>query len=211
MSNLKSYNDFAPTSNWGTFYYFKNIFNDEMINKLTQDVTANYEFSKGRTGVKALGTDTDSYKTNNRDIAYIGLDPNFKWLYDTLWPLVTQANDELFHFDIDIVTDPIHYVIYPTPTTPQTPDGGHLDWHMDVGAHGVNKRKLAMTVQLSDPKDYDGGDFEIWPGGSREPLTVPREKGDVIVFPAFLMHRVKPTTRGERRCLVFWTGGRPFR
>jgi PKHD-type hydroxylase len=210
MFNLKSYNDSTPTSNWNTFYYYKNIFNDQMINKLTTDVTSNYDFSKGRTGVKALGTDTDSYKTNNRDIAYIGLDPNFKWLYDTLWPLVTQANDELFHFDIDIVTDPIHYVIYPTPTTPQTPDGGHLDWHMDVGAHGVNKRKLAMTVQLSDPKDYDGGDFEIWFGGDRQVL-VPREKGDVIIFPAFCMHRITPITRGERRCLVFWTGGRPLR
>jgi len=211
MFNLKSYNDSIPTSNWSNFYYFKNVFNDEMINQLTQDVTANYEFSKGRTGVKSLGTDTDSYETNNRDIAYIGLDPNFKWVYDTLWPLVLEANHKAFHFDIDIVTDPIHYVIYPAPTSPQNNDGGHLDWHMDVGAHGVNKRKLAMTVQLSDPKDYDGGDFEIWMGGSREPLTVPREKGDVIIFPAFLMHRVKPTTRGERRCLVFWTGGRPFR
>ena len=157
MFNLKSYNDSTPTSNWNTFYYYKNIFNDQMINKLTTDVTSNYDFSKGRTGVKALGTDTDSYKTNNRDIAYIGLDPN-----------------------------------------------------LDVGAHGVNKRKLAMTVQLSDPKDYDGGDFEIWFGGDRQVL-VPREKGDVIIFPAFCMHRITPITRGERRCLVFWTGGRPLR
>ena len=211
MFNLKNYNDFKPTSNWNTFYYFKNVFNDEMINKLTQDVTANYKFSKGRTGVKALGTDTDDYSTNNRDIAYIGLDPNFRWLYDTLWPLVTQANDELFHFDIDIVTDPIHYVIYPTPTTPQNNDGGHLDWHMDIGAHGVNKRKLAMTVQLSDPNDYDGGDFEIWFSGDNKPTLIPREKGDVIIFPTFCMHRITPVTRGERRCLVFWTGGRPFR
>ncbi len=128
-----------------------------------------------------------------------------------LWPLVIEANDQLFHFDIDIVTDPIHYVIYPTPTTPQTPDGGHLGWHIDNGAHQVNKRKLAMTVQLSDPKDYDGGDFEIWFGGSAKPTVVPREKGDVIIFPTVKMNRVSPITRGERRCLVFWTGGRPFR
>jgi PKHD-type hydroxylase len=124
-------------------------------------------------------------------------------LYELLFPLALEANEKLFHFDIDIVTDPIHYVIYPE-------DGGHLDWHMDTGAYGVNKRKLAMTVQLSDPSEYDGGDFEIWFGG-KESMVVPREKGDVIVFPAFCMHRVKPITRGERKCLVFWTGGRPFR
>ena len=208
---LKPYNDFTPTSNWSTFYYYKNVLNDQMINQLTTDVETNYEFRKGQTGVKELGTESSSYKTNNRDIAYIGIDPKFKWLYDMLWPLAIEANDQLFHFDIDIVTDPIHYVIYPTPTTPQTPDGGHLGWHIDNGAHQVNKRKLAMTVQLSDPKDYDGGDFEIWFGGSSSPTVVPREKGDVIIFPTFNMHRVTPITRGERRCLVFWTGGRPFR
>ena len=82
---------------------------------------------------------------------------------------------------------------------------------MDVGAYGVNKRKLAMTVQLSDANDYEGGEFEIWMGGKDGFITVPREKGDVIIFPAFCMHRVKPITRGQRKCLVFWTGGRPLR
>ena len=204
MFPLKPYNDFKPESNWNTFYYFKNVFNDQMITELTNMVNSNYTFSKGRTGTAELGNDTDSYKTNNRDIAYINPDTHSQWLYSLLFPMALEANENAFHFDIDIVTDPIHYVIYPE-------DGGHLDWHMDVGAFGVNKRKLAMTVQLSDSSDYEGGDFEIWMGGKDGFVTVPREKGDVVIFPSFLMHRVKPITRGERRCLVFWTGGRPFR
>lgn len=200
---LLPYNNFNPQSNWNDFYYYKNVFNDEMIKNLTDMVYTNYKFSKGKTGTKELGDMTDSYRTNNRDIAYITPKPHSKWLYDLLFPLALEANENLFHFDIDIVTDAIHYVIYPE-------DGGHLDWHMDVGAFGVNKRKLAMTVQLSDSSDYEGGDFQIWMGGKNY-ITVPREKGDVIVFPSFCMHRVTPITRGERRCLVFWTGGRPFR
>jgi len=200
---LMPYNQFIPQSNWNTFYYWKNVFDDNMIRDLTDMVYANYKFEKGKTGTKELGNETDSYSTNNRDIAYINPQPYSKWLYDLLFPLALEANDKVFHFDIDIVTDSIHYVIYPE-------DGGHLDWHMDVGAHGVNKRKLAMTVQLSDSSDYEGGDFQIWMGG-KDYMTVPREKGDVIVFPSFCMHRVTPITRGERRCLVFWTGGRPFR
>ncbi len=28
MYPLKPYNDFKPTSNWNTFYYFKNVFDD---------------------------------------------------------------------------------------------------------------------------------------------------------------------------------------
>lgn len=203
MFPLKPYNDFKPTSNWNDFYYYKNVFNDQMIKELEDMVYANYQFSKGRTGVAELGSDTDSYKTNNRDIAYITPMPHSKWLYDLLFPLALEANEKLFHFDIDIVTDPIHYVIYPE-------DGGHLDWHMDTGAYGVNKRKIAMTVQLSDPSEYEGGEFEIWFGGQQSTI-VPREKGDVICFPAFCMHRVRPITKGQRKCLVFWTGGRPFR
>jgi PKHD-type hydroxylase len=204
MYPLKPYNDFKPTSNWNDFYYFKNVFDDKMIGELEQMVHANYQFSKGRTGVAELGNDTNSYSTNNRDIAYITPNADSQWLYELLFPLALKANEALFHFDIDIVTDPIHYVIYPE-------DGGHLDWHMDVGAYGVNKRKLAMTVQLSDSNDYEGGEFEIWMGGKDGFVTVPREKGDVIIFPAFCMHRVKPITKGTRKCLVFWTGGRPFR
>jgi len=224
MYPLKPYNDFKPTSNWNTFYYFKNVFDDQMIAQLDQMVYSNYTFSKGRTGVAELGqmvysnytfskgrtgvaelgTDTNSYKTNNRDIAYIKPESHSQWLYELLFPLALEANEKVFHFDIDVVTDPIHYVIYPE-------DGGHLDWHMDVGAFGVNKRKLAMTVQLSDSSNYEGGDFEIWMGGKDGFVTVPREKGDVVIFPSFLMHRVKPITRGQRKCLVFWTGGRPFK
>jgi PKHD-type hydroxylase len=203
MYPLIPYNDFTPDSNWNTFYYFKNVFNDRMIEDLDRMVYSNYTFSKGMVGFRELGNQTDSHETNNRNIAYIEPKANSQWLYELLFPLALEAN-RVFQFDIDIVTDPIHYVVYPE-------DGGHLDWHTDVGAYGVNKRKLAMTVQLSDPSDYDGGDFEIWIGGKDGFITVPREKGDVIVFPTFCMHRVKPITRGQRKCLVFWTGGRPFR
>jgi PKHD-type hydroxylase len=203
MFPLMPYNIYTPTSNWNNFYYYKNVFSDEMIKQLEDMVYTNYKFSKGKTGVAELGTDTDSYATNNRDIAYITPMPYSKWLYDLLFPLALEANEKLFHFDIDIVTDPIHYVIYPE-------DGGHLDWHMDTGAYGVNRRKIAMTVQLSDPSEYEGGEFEIWFGGQQS-VVVPREKGDVICFPAFCMHRVRPIKKGKRKCLVFWTGGRPFR
>ena len=41
---LKPYNDFTPKSNWNTFAYYKNVFNDQMINDLTQKVESNYKF-----------------------------------------------------------------------------------------------------------------------------------------------------------------------
>jgi PKHD-type hydroxylase len=203
MFPLEVYTNQTPTSNYNRVYHLSNVFTDEMISHLENMVYSNYTFSKGRTGVLELGNDTDSYETNNRDIAYIKPADHSKWLYDLLFPIALEANKQFYHFDIDIVTDPIHYVIYPE-------DGGHLDWHMDVGGFGVNRRKLAMTVQLSDPNDYEGGDLQIW-GGGKEPISIKRNKGDVTVFPTFLLHRVTPITRGQRKILVFWTGGRQFR
>lgn len=203
MLTFQPYFDFTPQSNWNQIYIKKKVFTDDMISQLENQVLPDYGFSKGRTGARELGTDTDSYRTNNRDIAYIQPNEKSHWLYDLLFPIALEANQMYYGFDIDIVTDPIHYVIYPE-------DGGHLDWHMDNGAHGTNRRKLAMTVQLSDYNSYEGGDFQIW-GGGQEFLTLPREKGDIVVFPTFLLHRVTPITKGIRKCLVFWTGGRPFR
>ena len=140
MFPLKPYNNFKPTSNWNTYWYAQNVFNDQMINDLTQMVESNYKFEKGRTGTRELGTDTDSYDTNNRDIAYLEPAPHTKWLYDLLFPLVLQANQETFHFDIDIVTDPIHYVIldhqyYPLILLHNIPQ---KVWHFDDHAQHYN-------------------------------------------------------------------------
>ena len=162
-----------------------------------------------------MKNDIDQY-SNNRDIAYVPGDPNSWWLYNELEKLTIEANNKLFQFDIQYVTDPLHYVIYPEPNktdkTGETRDkGGFLDWHMDIGQGGVNRRKLALTVQLSDPKDYEGGVFQCWFGGGGKFIDLPRQKGDVLVMPTFIMHNVSPITKGERRALVYWTGGEPFR
>jgi PKHD-type hydroxylase len=83
---------------------------------------------------------------------------------------------------------------------------------MDVGYGEVNRRKLSLTVQLSDPSEYEGGDFHIWYGGDEgQFITMPKEKGTVLIFPSFLMHRVTPVTKGTRKALVFWTGGEPYK
>ena len=201
--------------NFNDFYYYPKYFTDEKIEAIHEMVRrGGYKFEKGGTG--SDGVPKDQYYSNNRDIAYVPGDPNSWWLYNELEKCVIEANTRLFQFDIHHVTDPLHYVIYPTPNQPdktgQTrPEGGYLDWHMDIGKGEVNRRKLATTVQLSDPNDYEGGDFQVWYGGSENFITLPREKGDVLIMPTFYLHNITPITKGERRALVYWTGGEPFR
>jgi PKHD-type hydroxylase len=43
------------------------------------------------------------------------------------------------------------------------------------------------------------------------PMVAPREKGTVIMFPSYLLHRVTPVTKGVRKSLVLWVGGTTFR
>jgi len=57
---LIPYNQFTPQSNWNSFYYWKNVFDDKMIKDLTDMVYANYKFEKGKTGTEELGNVTDS-------------------------------------------------------------------------------------------------------------------------------------------------------
>tara|TARA_B110000211_G_C14014385_1_gene524690 strand:- start:97 stop:714 length:618 start_codon:yes stop_codon:yes gene_type:complete len=184
-------------------YYKKQGLSESDINKLTELAEDKYPFTKGKTSGQSDDlSDKEKFKTNKRDIAYFPYDENTKWIYDKLFIYSLEAS-EFFNIEIDIVTDLMHYVIYPE-------DGGHLTWHYDIGTGIINRRKLAMTVQLSDYDSYEGGEFEIYDGNTT-PSTLPRHKGDIIIFPTYMLHRVTPITSGERRCLVFWTGGKPFR
>lgn len=91
---------------------------------------------------------------------------------------------------------------------------GFYDWHRDTNFNpNVPLRKLSVTVQLSDPKDYAGGNLEmknIKDQELRMPLGQFRKRGTVIVFPSMLYHRVSPVERGTRYSLVQWFNGPDF-
>ena len=38
-----------------------------------------------------------------------------------------------------------------------------------------------------------------------------REKGTIIIFPSFILHRVTPITKGTRESMVGWVSGPPYR
>ena len=104
--------------------------------------------------------------------------------------------------------------------------GQFYDWHCDSYEEPYNKpenqnvhnklRKLSMTVSLTDPDEYEGGDLEFdfrnTDEGSQPRICEEiRKKGSVIIFPSFVWHRVKPVTKGIRHSLVCWNLGYPFR
>jgi PKHD-type hydroxylase len=86
--------------------------------------------------------------------------------------------------------------------------GDGFDWHMDSSDKVTSMRKLSISVQLSDPADYDGGGLEFMPQGE---IAFSRDRGTVIVFPSYLCHRAARVTRGVRASLVAWAIGPTFR
>ena len=70
-------------------------------------------------------------------------------------------------------------------------------------------RKISASLQLSSPTDYNGGEMLI--KSNREAIISPKELGTLIVFPSFLLHKVKPIISGQRESLVIWISGPPFR
>jgi PKHD-type hydroxylase len=70
--------------------------------------------------------------------------------------------------------------------------------------------KLTAILNIST-EAYEGGDFELIVTSLDSPVTIPKEKGKLIIFPSFLFHRVTPVTRGVRKSLVSWIYGPKFK
>ena len=80
--------------------------------------------------------------------------------------------------------------------------GDHLDDPI-MGADGVKYRSdIAVTIFLSEPQEYDGGELVICAPGGDQIVKLPA--GDAVVYPAGTIHRVDPVTRGERLVAVTW-------
>lgn len=84
--------------------------------------------------------------------------------------------------------------------------GSFYDWHHDVDFcnNGKYDRKISTLVQLSNPNDYQGGDFEF---KSIETPIGFKTQGSILCFISYHEHRVTPITSGTRYSLVNWMEG----
>ena len=145
-----------------------------------------------------------------------------RWIYKEIQPYIHTANANAgWNFQWDF-SENCQFTKYQK--------GQYYDWHCDSWDKPYFRqdnpqdptngkiRKLSVTVTLSDPKDYKGGELEFDfrqndPDKKRQ-IRKCKEilpKGSLVVFPSFVWHRVCPVTRGERNSLVIWNLGYPFR
>ena len=123
-------------------------------------------------------------------------------MYRDIEATMLKANNNHFGFEGMQLTEPGQFTHYLT--------GGFYEWHMDndvQGKHQPPVRKISMTLLLSDPSTFEGGDLEIMSKGK----TAKLKQGQAMFFASWLQHRVTPVTKGERKSLVMWFGGPSFK
>ena len=145
-----------------------------------------------------------------------------RWIYKEIQPYVKLANNLAgWNFDWDW-TEQAQFTKYGL--------NEHYGWHcdsysepyQDVPQGMVGKiRKLSVTVSLSDPEDYEGGDLEFdfrnnhdydfTKTDNKEICKKAKVRGSIIVFPSFVWHRVTPVTSGTRYSMVMWNLGQKWR
>jgi PKHD-type hydroxylase len=206
-----------------SYWYFQSVLSPILCNQIVNygnSLREEVGITKGYDNKKLEKNDLNTlYLKRNSNISWI----DDKWIYKYIHPYVQQANENAgWNFQWDF-TEQCQFTKYNKEQ--------HYGWHCDSDStpydvtSGIDKkgkiRKLSVTISLSDPKDYDGGNLEFdfrndvdWENnkekGIKECFEI-RPKGSIIVFPSFVWHRVKPVTRGTRYSLVCWNLGWPYK
>ena len=183
--------DFADYS------WFNGLFNEEEVNAIRNLWDA--KLSK-EAEVNLAGNDHSRDDLRKSQLMWIKPGTN-DWIYDRLSQACIQTNTSKYKFDILGFQTELQLANYE--------GNGFFEWHMDFGSGNISNRKLSITVQLSDPTEYVGGELQFMI--NQNIITAPKEKGTAIIFPSFALHRVTPVTKGSRKSIVGWIGGPPYK
>jgi len=205
------------------YWYFQSVVPhricDEIVKygKSLQDQMA---ITGGYKDVKKLNEKQIKDLKKKRDSNIVWM--NDRWIYKEIQPYVHEANKNAgwnFEWDWSESCQFTKYI-----------KGQYYDWHCDSwdkpyfnqnnsqDPTNGKIRKLSVTVTLSDPKEYKGGELEFDfrnedPDKPKKPVKCKEilPKGSLVVFPSFVWHRVCPVKSGERKSLVIWNLGLPFK
>jgi PKHD-type hydroxylase len=93
--------------------------------------------------------------------------------------------------------------------------GDHFSWHMDTRYFRLSDKNVATDVvfiallMLSTSRDFSGGEMEVRDvTGTIHNLKM--KPGELLIFPASYLHRLKKVKSGTRRVLVLFVRGTPL-
>jgi PKHD-type hydroxylase len=186
-------------------------FSNEELEKI-QVLMASQQLEDGKVGnrdndpTKQDGRKLEDVRRSKLGWQFPNEDNNF--IFQRLNNIIEAVNEDFYNFDLNGY-EAFQYTEY------HAEDKGTYDWHIDLETGhqqlDPHQRKLSLTLLLNEPGvDFEGGEFMM--GRTSDPKNdiVPCAKGQCILFPSFVMHRVAPVTKGVRKSIVIWVRGPRF-
>jgi PKHD-type hydroxylase len=171
------------------FHHIPALLSAEDIKKI-EDHIAETEFIDG----KATATMAAKEVKNNLQLKNDGSGKG-----EQIQELLTKAINANPYFQVASQPKKVHPFIISKYTT-----GKFYGWHVDSPLMGdpIIRTDLAMTVFLSDPNSYEGGELMIQTSAGS--VGVKPAKGDAILYPCEFLHCVNEIKSGERLAAVTW-------
>lgn len=173
--------------------FIKELFSSKECDEIIK-YCSNFNSEEGKVDMGTV------HKIRKSKITWVPNTKKSNWIFEKLGNCIKNLNDQYFKFKLTGIVEPLQFTHY------KNPDGKYVA-HIDKIPNGII-RKLSASVQLTDPKKYEGGDLILH--NSASPEFALRDKGSLTLFPSYTLHEVTPVTKGERYSLVSWIHGEPF-
>jgi PKHD-type hydroxylase len=175
------------------YAYWNDAFTKEECEKIIQIAK-----DKGLIKGKTMG-ESDVRKSK---VSWLYSCDDMEWVFRRVTDIILNLNERFFGFDIFGLNEGFQFTNYKAPGQINTEN--MLIEHIDFVV-----RKLSVSIQLTDPKEYEGGELYLY--DDDKGTLMDKKQGTLILFPSYVLHEVMPVTKGERNSLVTWVTGNQFK
>ena len=202
MTELKKEEPKFNNSSWNfeldntnLYAFWNNAFSKEECQSII-----NIAKDKGLIEGKTKG---DTKDVRESKISWLYPVDNMDWVFRRVTDITLNLNERFFKFDLFGLNEGFQFTNYEAPS-------GKYGKHVDRGMN-MSVRKLSISIQLTDPEEYEGGELKLYDGDDKEAQVMDKTQGTLIIFPSYVLHEVMPITKGTRNSLVTWITGKQFK
>lgn len=164
-----------------------NIFDDEKVNNIRSAI-----FKVPFTDGKLTAQGEAKLVKNNQQITHSSS---------------KEAKELLLDLERELIKNPTfrnytHFRLFTDTMINKYGPGETYGWHYDNHLIKAQRTDISFTLFLTDPQDYEGGELELkYPMQTKK---IKGRRGQILIYPTGVLHRVNPVTKGERISMVGW-------
>jgi len=175
------------------YAFWKNAFSKEECQSII-NIAKDKGLIKGKTESKS--------DARNSKISWLYPVDGMEWVFRRVTDITLNLNERFFKFDLFGISEGFQFTNYEAPSGKY---GKHIDRAINIPV-----RKLSISIQLTNPEQYEGGELKLY-NGEEEGTIMSNPQGTLVIFPSYVLHEVMPVTKGERNSLVTWVTGKQFK